>query len=147
MQNQLLTIGLAQPHRLFHHPTSTTPSALLSSLFHHPFAIPEIKKITNSENDRIGLCSGRKENRCAYRSVRFFELNHYRQLTTHETKVKAYAVIPASSTLSSRLPGKTDSLATRLYIRGRSTVTKTRPSSSFASAPGRWAWPSWSWPS
>src|SRR5713101_3210927 len=49
MQNQLLTIGLAQPHRLFHHPTSTTPSAPLSSLVHHPFAIPEIKKITNSE--------------------------------------------------------------------------------------------------
>src|SRR6266851_4384526 len=51
MQNQLLTIGLAQPHRLFHHRTSTSPSAPLSSLFHHPFAIPEIKKITNSEND------------------------------------------------------------------------------------------------
>src|SRR5713101_4901496 len=52
MQNQLLTIGLTQPHRLFHHRTSTTPSAPLSSLFHHPFAIPEIKKITNSEKER-----------------------------------------------------------------------------------------------
>src|SRR5580698_11386009 len=55
--------------------------------------------------------------------------------------VNAYADTPASSAVSFRLPGTTDSFATRLYIRARSTVTIDRPPSTFTSAPGRWSSP------
>jgi len=40
MQNQLLTIGLAQPHRLFHHRTSTTSIHPLIILIPPPFGDP-----------------------------------------------------------------------------------------------------------
>jgi transposase len=47
MHNPLLTIGLTQPHRLFHHRTSTTPHLIIRTP--QPFGDPpRVKKLTNS---------------------------------------------------------------------------------------------------
>src|SRR5229473_3673056 len=48
MQNQLLTIGFAQPHRLFHHRTSTTPP------LYHPYSTTLLRslRLKNSQTLR-----------------------------------------------------------------------------------------------
>src|SRR5260370_32434395 len=49
MQNQLLTIGFAQPHRLFHHRTSTTPP------LYHPYSTTLLRslRLKNSQTLRV----------------------------------------------------------------------------------------------
>src|SRR5229473_5480787 len=49
MQNQLLTIGFAQPHRLFHHRTSTTPP------LYHPYSTTFLRslRLKNSQTLRV----------------------------------------------------------------------------------------------
>src|SRR5713226_7105986 len=66
MQNQLLTIGFAQPHRLFHHRTSTTPP------LYHPYSTTLLRslRLKNSQTLRVPRVESRLFFRPLHASVK-----------------------------------------------------------------------------